>query len=154
MKKKVLCRALLGMPLGICIGYLITILLSLGWGDGHYSPCVPALAAQLGSEIAAVVLQTALCALMGGVFAAASLIWEMDEWSLVRQTGTYFFISSMTLLPIAYISHWMEHTLEGILVYFSIFLILFVLIWLIQFAFWKLKIHSLQKKMGRKVRIK
>ncbi len=38
MKKKIFLRGLLGFPIGITIGYLITIFISLIWGQNHYSP--------------------------------------------------------------------------------------------------------------------
>ena len=43
MKKKIFYRALIGFPIGISIGNLIMILISLGWANGYYSPCVPDL---------------------------------------------------------------------------------------------------------------
>ena len=48
MKKKIIKRSLLGFPLGITIGYLITILSSLGWANGYYSSCVPELISIIG----------------------------------------------------------------------------------------------------------
>ena len=44
MKKKVFMRGLFGIPVGITISYLITVLTSLIFGDGYYYPCVPAYA--------------------------------------------------------------------------------------------------------------
>ena len=54
MKRKAVVRGIVGMPVGILIGYLMTILLSLGWGSGEYLPCAPELTAQMGSEMGAV----------------------------------------------------------------------------------------------------
>ena len=92
MKKKIIKRSLFGFPLGITMGYLITILISLGWANGYYSPCVPELISLMGNEINAVILQTILCLILGVGFAASSVIWEMDSWSIVKQTGIYFLI--------------------------------------------------------------
>ena len=60
MKKKLLLRGALGFPIGIAIGYVITICISLMWADGYYSPCAPELAEALGNEIRAVILQALL----------------------------------------------------------------------------------------------
>jgi hypothetical protein len=65
MKKKVLLRGLFGIPTGIAIGYVITVMMSAFWGDGSYYPCVPAFVDAMGSEIRAVVVQTVLCGLVG-----------------------------------------------------------------------------------------
>ncbi len=147
MKKQILLRGLLGFPLGIAIGYIITIIISLGFGQGYYYPCVPSLIETVGSEIGAVVLQTLLNGLLGASFASASIIWEIENLSIAKQTGIYFFITSITMLPIAYFAEWMEHTLIGFLLYFGIFVAIFIIIWIIQYCFWKRKIQSLNKKI-------
>ena len=93
MKKKVLQRGLFGIPTGIAIGYVITVMMSAFWGDGSYYPCVPAFVDAMGSEIRAVVVQTVLCGLVGMVYAAGSVVWEVDRWSLAGQTAAYFLIT-------------------------------------------------------------
>ena len=132
MKKKIIKRSLLGFPLGITMGYLITILISLGWANGYYSPCVPELISLMGNEINAVILQTILCGILGVGFAASSVIWKMDSWSIVKQTGIYFSIISVIMLPIAYFVCWMEHSVVGFLIYFGIFALIFVVIYIIR----------------------
>ncbi|MCI8633453.1 MAG: DUF3021 domain-containing protein [Lachnospiraceae bacterium] len=134
MKKKILLRSLLGIPLGICLGYLITIFISFLWADGHYSPCVPELTLRLGNELYAVVLQTLLCGVLGASFGASSVIWEIEHWGLVKQTGIYFLVISVIMMPIAYITYWMEHSLAGILRYFGIFVFIFIIIWIVQYT--------------------
>jgi len=125
MKKKIIMRSLLGFPIGIAIGYLITILTSLVWAKGYYSPCVPELISVMGNEINAVILQTVLCGILGTGFAANSIIWEMDNWSLVKQTGIYFSIIAAVMLPTAYFAYWMEHSVIGFVIYFGIFIFIF-----------------------------
>lgn len=149
MKKQIILRGLFGIPTGICIGYLITIIASVIFANGYYSPCVPALIEVSGSEIAAVVLQTVLCAILGAVCAAASVIWEIDNWSIAKQSGIYFAIISVTMLPIAYFTHWMEHSLAGFLLYFGIFTAIFIFVWIIQYLIWKSKIKKISDKVNR-----
>lgn len=150
MKKKMFLSGLLGFPIGIAIGYVITILTSLGWGDGGYYPCVPELADALGSEINAVAVQAVLCGVIGAAFAASSVIWEIEEWSIAKQTGIYFAIVSMVMLPIAYFMGWMEHTVTGFLSYFGIFTGIFVVLWVTQYFSWKNKIKKINSKMQEK----
>ena len=147
MKKKVFMRALLGFPLGVFIGYAITIFISLSAADGGYSPCAPALVEEFGTEIGAVTFQASLCGILGSVFAAASVIWEHEKWSIARQTGIYFAIVSVTMLPIAYFARWMEHSLSGFLLYLGIFLAIFVFMWVTQYLIWRKKIKSINQKM-------
>ncbi|MCM1126564.1 MAG: DUF3021 domain-containing protein [Lachnospiraceae bacterium] len=147
MKKKIIMRSLLGFPIGIAIGYLITILISLGWANGYYSPCVPELISVMGNEINAVILQTFLCGMLGIGFAASSTIWEMDNWSIVKQTGIYFSIISVIMLPIAYFAYWMEHSIVGFFTYFGIFVLIFVIMWITQFVIGKHNVRKMNEKL-------
>ena len=147
MKKKGFLRGLLGFPLGIAIGHMISILGSLFWGNGAYEPCTPSLIASAGNEIHAVILQTLLCGVVGASFAASSVVWEFENWSIAKQTGCYFFINAVFMLPTAYFLNWMEHSLMGFFAYLGIFILCFAVIWLIQYFSWR---HTL-KKMNAKL---
>ncbi len=43
MKKKMIQRGLLGFPLGIAIGFVITVIISMCIGDGSFYPVTPEL---------------------------------------------------------------------------------------------------------------
>ena len=147
MKKKIILRGILGIPIGITIGYLITIFISLGLANGYYSPCVPELISMMGSEIRAVIVQSVFSGILGAGFAASSVIWEIDHWSLVKQTGIYFAIASLLMLPIAYLAYWMEHSVVGFLSYFGIFILIFAMIGAIQFAIGKYNVKKMNEKL-------
>ena len=147
MKKKIILRGMLGFPIGIAIGYLISIFISLIWAKGYYVPCVPELISEVGSEINAVVLQAALCGLLGFGFAASSVIWEMESWSITKQTGVYFVITSFIMMPIAYFSYWMEHSALGFASYFGIFILIFAFFWIMQFAIGKHNVKRMNENL-------
>lgn len=147
MKKKIILRGVFGIPLGITIGYLITIFFSLIWANGYYSPCVPELIAATGSEINAVIVQTLFCALLGIGFGAGSVIWEIESWSIVKQTGIYFVVVSVIMMPIAYLSYWMEHSIKGFLSYAGIFVLIFIIIWVIQFTIGKYTVKKMNANL-------
>ncbi len=107
MKKIILRRAALGAPIGLAVSYLVTVAVSLGWGGGDYLPCMPELVALAGSEA----------------------VWEMERWSLARQTGVYFLLLSLFMLPAAWVMHWMRHSPAGAALYFGVFALLFALFW-------------------------
>jgi len=147
MKKKILIRAFLGALIGIVISYLITIVISAVIGDGAFYPCVPSFAERYGNEVTAVIIQTIFSAVLGGGFSMASLIWEMDDWSLLKQTGVYFVIITILMMTVAYICEWMEHSLRGVLSYFGIFFAIFVVIWIIRYFSWKIRISKIKEKL-------
>ena len=149
MKKKIILRALFGLPVGITIGFVITLVISACIGGGSYYPATPELIETMGSELCATVLQTALCAVMGAGFAAASVIWELDTWSLAKQSGIYFLAASVIMLPIAYVAGWMKHTIAGFLSYAGIFAAIFVAVWLSQYLMWKLKIKKMNVQIEK-----
>lgn len=149
MKKKLILRGIMGFPQGIAIGFVITILISTCVGDDIYYPVTPELMETMGSELNAVILQTLLCGIMGTGFAMASVIWEMDSWSLARQSGIYFSAVCILMLPIAYVTNWMQHTVGGVLAYIGVFAAIFLAVWLIQYFAWKRKIRKMNDRIQK-----
>lgn len=49
---------------------------------------------------------------MGLGFAMVSVIWELDSWSLAKQSSIYFLIACIIMFPIAYITNWMKHSID------------------------------------------
>ena len=146
--KKALLRGLIGFPIGVTIGYAITILTSLALGKGHYSPVVPEMAEQFGSEIAAVVIQFVLCGVMGVAFAAMSVIWENERLNLAAQSGVNFLLSVCTMIPIAYVCCWMEHSLSGVLNYLAIFAGIYASIWVAMFFVYRARIKEINADLN------
>ena len=143
MKKKLIGRGVIGFPVGIAIGYVITVIISICIGDGFFHPVNPELVNKMGSELNAVLFQTVLSGIMGTGFAMASVIWEIDSWSLAKQSGIYFSIACVKMFPIAYITNWMKHNAIGILSYVGIFVAIFVITWLVQYFVWKRKVKRM-----------
>lgn len=127
--KNFLKRAAFGFPLGIAIGHMITIFGSYFWGNGDFAPCATAMIATVGNEINAVMLQTLLCGILGAAFSGGTIVWEVENWSLAKQSGVYFLLTALVMLPIAYVNHWMDHSTRGFLEYLGIFAGTFLLVW-------------------------
>ena len=143
MKRKIIKRGFLGFPLGIAIGYVITVIISVCVGDGSFYPVTAELIDTMGNELNAVVFQTVLCGIMGMGYAMASVIWDIDSWSLAKQSGVYFAIACVVMFPIAYIANWMKHDIVGILSYAGIFVAIFIFVWMIQYFVWKDKVKRM-----------
>lgn len=152
MKKNMIQRGFLGFPIGISIGVAIPIAISICVGDGLFYPVTPELIEAMGTELNAVVVQTALCGIIGAGFAMASVIWEIDSWSLAKQSGTYFAIACAVTFPIAYAANWMKHSAVGILSYVGSFIAIFVCVWLMQYIRWKRKIRKMNDEIKKQLR--
>ena len=150
MKKELVSRIVGGLLGGIVICYLITIGISISLGDGNFYPCVPSLVKRFGNEITAVIVQTILSAVLGAGFAGSSLIWEKDDWSILKQTSIYFAIVTVLMMTVAYVCEWKEHSVKGVLCYFAIFFAIFIIVWLIQFVIWKRRISKINSKITYK----
>lgn len=147
MKKKLIFRCLLGAPLGLAISTAITILISLAVGDGQFYPVVPELVTDCGTELNAVLLQAGCSLLYGAAWAGASLIWEQERWSLLRQTLTHLAVCSTATFPIAYLMRWMEHSAVGALQYFGIFFAVYLFVWLSQYAAIRRKVRQINRRV-------
>ena len=150
MKKKVMLRSLLGAPAALAIGYAITILISLIAGNGEFLAVAPELTETFGSEINAVMVQAGVSMLYGMVWAGSSVIWEVEDWSILRQSVTHLLITSLTTFPIADYLHWMPHTVVGMLTYFGIFFLVYLVIWLSQYSAMKKRVEQLNSKVKEK----
>jgi hypothetical protein len=147
MKKKLIRKCLLGAPIGLAISTAITIVISLTVGDGNYYPVVPELISDCGNEINAVLIQAVFSLVYGAAWGGASVIWEQDNWSILRQTLTHLIVCSASFFPIAYLMRWMNHTVAGILLYFGIFFGIYLVIWLTQYSTIKKRIQQINKKV-------
>ncbi len=149
MKKKIILRGIWGFPMGLAIGYAECILISLCRGGGYYSPCSPALSAVMGNEINAVIVQALLCGLIGVSFAASSVIWDIEHWSLIKQTVIYFLINAIIMMPAAYFLYWMERSIKGFLTYFTMFALIFIIVWLISFAIARYNVRRMNENLNK-----
>ena len=147
---KALRRALIGMPIGLLISTVITIIISLCKGDGHYYAVVPALIEDGGSEINAVLIQFICSLLYGAVFAGATVIWETD-WSLTKMTIVHLLVVALITLPIAYFMQWMKHSFTGFLTYIGIFLAIYAAIWIAEYTRMRKGVNDLNRKMKENV---
>lgn len=147
MKKKLVIRCLIGAPIGIAISAIITVIISLFIGDGVYYAVVPELISICKTEINAVLLQTLCSMLYGAAFGGASLIWEKENWSLLKQTLLHLLICSLATFPIAYVLRWMNHSLVGVLIYFGSFFAIYFGIWLSCYLSMKYHIKEINEQI-------
>ncbi len=145
MKKNIILRSLLGGPLGLTISYVITLVISVCMADGHYYPVSPELIEKCGSEINAVVVQAVLSFLCGAMWGGMSVMWEMEEWSLLRMTATHLVTVSVVSFPMAWIMEWLPHNVPGAVSYFGIFFGIYLGIWVFRYKKMKCRVAELNR---------
>ena len=135
IKKEAFVRGLAGFPIGVMIGCILSIVFSFMYADGSFHAVVPSLTEKMGNELNAVIF--------GSAFAAGSVIWEIDSWSIAKQSAIYFLVGGLALLPIAYLTDWMEHSVKGAISYFIGFVFIFAVIWIAKYLILRSKIKRL-----------
>lgn len=131
-RKDIALRALIGAMAGMCIGQIITLIISTGIGDGSFLPAMPQLVARCGSEWNAVFLQTVLTALLGIVFAEAAILFLYEHWSFLKQCVVHFFITAVFYVPFTLLC-WMPVSLFNALLMLGTLLFTYAVNWLIQY---------------------
>lgn len=101
--KKISIRFVVGGAVGILLGYLIALSVSLGMSEGEYIPAMHSLQALCKTELQAVLVQTLLTALIGIVFAQAGFLFELEHWSFLKQCVVHFFATVIFYLPFSMI---------------------------------------------------
>ena len=72
----------------------------------------------------------------------ASVIWEIDSWSLAKAKRRILLVISVVMLPIAYFANWMKHSIAGVLSYVGIFVMFFAAVRISQYLLWKRRIKK------------
>lgn len=147
MKKQLIQLALFGFPIGVTIGYAITLVISIIIGNGLYYPVNTEFITTAGGELNAVLIQTLLSGIVGSAFSMGSLVWDIDSWSLAKQTGVYFAIACVALFPISYYANWMPHSVPGAIFYVGMFVLVFVLVWIAQYMSYKKQIAEVNARI-------
>ncbi|MBO4533147.1 MAG: DUF3021 domain-containing protein [Treponema sp.] len=144
---KIIKRAILGFIYGVFIGQTILILESLIIGDGNYYAVSTYLVNHTSSRIAAVVLQYLISGILGLSFAATTVIFEMDRWSILAQTALHFVINSIVMYIAGFLCGWFPHTVGSTLIWFGIFIVVYFIFWLCFTMYYKKKTKEINKAL-------
>jgi len=150
MKKKVLFRSLFGLLSGVALGQLIAIVISAVKGDGSFYAAIPELVNDFGGELSAAIVQTILLGVVGAIVGAASMIWELDRWSLTRQTGAHFCLFAIPFTIVAYVLYWVPRSVGGVVAWMFVLVVIYVVIWCGAYFSTKRKIQKINDQLHRK----
>lgn len=147
MKKKILFRCLWGAPLGVTVSVMITIVFSLCIGQGKYISAPSELIAFCGSEITAVLVQMLCSLFVGAACGGLTLIWEMEKWSLLKQTLIHFVAFAVLIFGFGYIMNWLPHDLYGALGFIGGFNLGYIILWCTIYLSIRAKIAKMNKRL-------
>ena len=146
MLKKALSRAAVSAAVCMLISQLVGVCVSLSRSDGRYSPVTPAFEAHFSGTAAAVIVQLLLIGLVGAVFAACSVIFEIERWSFLKQGLVHLAITSIVCVPVCLFC-WMPESFNGALVLFLSWLGTYTVTWFSQYLVYRHRVRTLDAKI-------
>ena len=89
-----------------------------------------------------------ICSLLvGAVSGGSSVIWEIEKWSLLKQTLIHFAVIAIPFFSIGYVMNWMPHYLYGALGYVGGFILVYLVMWFSIYFSIKVKIKKMNKHL-------
>ncbi len=134
--KKMLRLALIGFFLGVLVGSAILFAEVYFWGadmpDQSY-----------------LIRHLILSGVVGLVPNAATVMYEIEEWSIARATVTHFVVSFFTLYAVAFVQEWFTPWSIGFWVMTIVCILIYFIIWLTQYLIFKREIRKMNEELQK-----
>ncbi|ANK59500.1 DUF3021 domain-containing protein [Loigolactobacillus backii] len=137
-----------GITSGITIGLIMSLLFSYHYGTS-YQPSTLAFTAQFANPLTAITLSIVLWGLIGAIFSLASLVFQIETWSLTRQTIVHFFITYICFTVLAGLCRWFP--VSWLIFYMPIFVSIYVVIWSVKYLSFKHYVKQINQKLSKKI---
>ena len=148
--RKVIHHLSFGIFSGTFIGLMISFVISWRVGLGKYYPGTPTFMAQFDTELEALGWSIILWSVIGLMFSLASLIYEKDNWSILKQMSIHFISTYIGLLSLNLMLNWFSYTLRDWLEFTIIFIIIYATIAFISMMRVKLSLDKINEKLNKK----
>ena len=142
MRSRILRRALLGFLVGIAVGNLIVIISGFV-SEGKILLFDSSLLEKTGSEAGAFLMQTMLSGLYGAIGMGSAIVYELEDWPLLKASVIHYLIITRAIYPIALYLGWMSPTVGDFLFVAVMLGIANTIIWLIMYAVYHFKVKEL-----------
>ncbi|MBO1680571.1 DUF3021 domain-containing protein [Bittarella massiliensis (ex Durand et al. 2017)] len=98
-----------------------------------------------GDLLAAVGLQLLTSGLLGAVCAAISVFFEVERWSLARQTALHGCCCTAAVIGTAAVNRWVALSAAGLASYLVVFLGIYLVLWLALAHHWRQKLRAINQ---------
>lgn len=115
IKKELIKRFVLGAPFGLVLTQLITVFSVMG----HETVTL---------EVNSYIILFFASLLLGGYLSAASIVYNIEQWGLMRQTSIHL-ILMIPFFFVAYYLGWLPISIGGILLYIIAWLCAYGVLW-------------------------
>ncbi|MGN4124608.1 DUF3021 domain-containing protein [Lysinibacillus sphaericus] len=148
MRKDIVIRFVGGFLIGVTIGQIVQLCISLGLGQESYLAVVPNFRALFASETIAVCTQIFLTGMIGVTFAMAALVFEIARWGMLKQYIVHFCVTASVWIPIVMFL-WMPKTVANIFSLLASFIGTYIVTWLMQYQLSKRDIEKINAILER-----
>jgi positive regulator of sigma E activity len=149
LKTKFALRFAIGFSIGMLVDAIISSVITTNiMNDGTTYFCNPEVTKMFGNEILGYILQFIIAGLHGAICLGGTVVFDIEEWSVLRATATHFIITAVSFTITATILKWwsFDSFIEN-LIFVGIILLMYVFIWCIQYVSYKVEVKRIEKDM-------
>lgn len=146
--KTVIKLAVIGALLGMVICTAITLITSFFSESGKLLFCAPELIKIIGGYPLAVAFELAVSALYGALVVGASVVYDIDEWSVLKSTVIHCAITLCSYYLTGFVLRWFSIAdVKENLIMLTVFAVIYFLIWLINYIKYKSQIKQFNEDL-------
>ena len=155
LKNKFILKFSIGFSMGMLFCTIITsIMTTQHINDGTTYFCDPSFIKMFNNELVAFIVQSIISGLYGAICFGSTVIYEIEDWSILNTTLTHFFITIISFFVTAFTLKWWPSTdFITNAIFVIIIIIIYFIIWLVQYLIYKKEVKIIQsdiKKFRRK----
>ena len=149
LKEKAIVRGAVGFVLYSIIMTVITALIStMGASDGILRFCALDFLAYVGNDMTAFVIQYMLLGLYGTLAMGGIVVYEIEEWSLIKATLVHFCMTVTVFFGLAFFLRWFAlKDIGSIAVMFLLMVVLYVFIWLMNYLEYWFQVKEINARL-------
>ncbi|CAH1856143.1 DUF3021 domain-containing protein [Convivina intestini] len=138
-----------GVITGVFIGFMSALLFSWLYQSDVFQPSSPKFVAHISDNLTAVTISAVIWALMGIVFSTAQMIFEVESWSITKQTVLHFITTYTGYTILAILAGWFPLNFWYLLQYSLIFVVVYIIIWSISMYIARRNVRELNQELSK-----
>lgn len=138
MFKETVKRILFGFGIGIAIGQFFVMVNLLIASAGVYSIPTDKF-----------IIQFFITGVIGAMFAGTSVIFDIEKWSLLKQTIVHFIFTCVVMFCCYAIAGWIKFSLGFILIWLGVFVIIYCIFWITFYMIYRAKVKKINESIEK-----
>ncbi len=149
-RDRVVLLSSLGFALGMLSGVIITAMISTASvGDGSLHLFAPEFLEAVGDPVIAFFIQALAVGIYGMIAFGGSSVYYIEEWSELKATLVHFPITVISYYVTGFALRWFSvNNLTECFVVFLIFVVLYVMIWLGHYFYYRSQIETINRELA------